>query len=458
MSQYFDATLIEKYSISGPRYTSYPTAVQFHDGFTDDSYRKYLQSSNISKHPLSLYIHIPFCESVCFYCACNKIITRNHKQAAQYLDYLERDIAMQAQYIDPKRKVVQLHFGGGTPTFLRQDEQTKLLNILKSHFYFASDQEGEFSIEIDPRTVDEQYLIHLRKLGFNRISFGIQDFDPEVQKSINRIQPLTNVKQIFNHSRALGYHSISVDLIYGLPSQTTAKFATTIDEVIRLSPDRIAVFNYAHLPSLFGAQKQMNASDMPDSATKLDILKMTITKLTDAGYEFIGLDHFAKHDDSLVQHQKNGTLYRNFQGYSTFSNCDLLGFGISAISMVGNSYSQHQKARTKYYQAIDSGHMPVLRGISLGKDDLVRRYVITEIMCNLALDLEAVSAKFSINAQDYFAREWQKLIPMAADNLLTLDATKLQVKPLGRLLIRNIAMVFDAYLGRTTAKQFSKVI
>lgn len=458
MNQYFDAALIEKYSISGPRYTSYPTAVQFSDSFDDKRYIQYLQESNQHARDLSLYVHIPFCKSVCYYCACNKIITRNTEQAAQYLSYLERDIQQQAAHIDAGRKVVQLHFGGGTPTFISKAEQIHLLDMLKSRFRFATDDEGEFSIEIDPRTVDKDYLTHLRELGFNRVSFGIQDFDPDVQKAVNRVQPKAEIAAIFNDARALGFHSISVDLIYGLPLQTKEKFAETIDDIIQLAPDRLAVFNYAHLPHLFGAQKQMNAQDMPDGAEKLDILEMTIDKLTSAGYEFIGLDHFAKPDDSLVQHQQSGTLYRNFQGYSTFSDCDLLGFGISAISMVGNSYSQHEKARSRYYQVIDDGHLPVLRGVELNQDDIIRRHVITEIMCNLKLDLDDISAKFNIDAKDYFRQEWQRLTPMADDGLLNLHPNRLSVEPLGRLLIRNIAMTFDAYLTNASSSSFSKVI
>lgn len=458
MTPYFDAQLIQKYSISGPRYTSYPTAVQFHDRFDETTYRHHLTQSNNSQRPLSLYFHIPFCQSVCYYCACNKIITKNPKQASQYLDYLARDIALQTQSLDAKRPVVQLHFGGGTPTFISPDEHSQLFHLLQQHFQFTDQDTGEYSIEVDPRTVDYSYLAHLRQLGLNRISFGIQDFDPEVQQAVNRIQPLKEVEKIFDAARALHYHSISVDLIYGLPLQTPEKFAQTVAEVIRLSPERIAVFNYAHLPHLFGAQKQLQSQHLPDSATKLKILENTIHQLTQAGYEFIGLDHFAKPSDALVQHQKNGTLYRNFQGYSTFSNCDLLGFGISAISMVGNSYSQYHKARNKYYQALDKQQLPILRGITLTEDDRLRRHVITEIMCNLTLDLTQISAQFNLNAKEHFAQEWQRLEPMAEDKLIELTPTQLHVKPLGRLLIRNIAMVFDAYLHANDHNRYSKVI
>lgn len=458
MTAYFDAALIEKYSISGPRYTSYPTAVQFSDALTAQDYVQALQDSNASGRDLSLYVHIPFCRHVCYYCACNKIITRNTAQAAEYLDYLQLDIARQARHVERRRKVVQLHFGGGTPTFISKDEQTRLLGMLQTHFQFARDDEGEFSIEIDPRTVDHDYLAHLRALGFNRLSFGVQDFDPEVQKAVNRVQPLHEVAAVMQSGRDLGYHSISVDLIYGLPLQTVAKFRQTLREIIQLAPDRIAVFNYAHMPQLFGAQKQIDGDTLPDAATKLAILETTIAMLCDAGYVFIGLDHFAKPDDSLVRHQQAGTLYRNFQGYSTFSQCDLLGFGISAISMLENSYSQHQKARSKYYAALDDGGLPVERGVRLSADDHIRGYVITEIMCNLGLSLDAVSQRFNIDAKAYFAEEWQRLQPLAADGLLELSEHGLRVQPIGRLLIRNIAMVFDAYLPNMAQKRFSKVI
>ncbi|UJF23903.1 oxygen-independent coproporphyrinogen III oxidase [Suttonella sp. R2A3] len=458
MTAYFDAALIDKYAMSGPRYTSYPTAVQFTDAFGNDEYIAALQASNEEGRDLSLYVHIPFCRHVCYFCACNKIITRNTAQAEEYLRYLRMDIKRQAEHIDRDRKVVQLHFGGGTPTFISKEEQTELLGMLHEQFNFVGDEEGEFSIEIDPRTVDHDYLAHLRSLGFNRVSFGVQDFDPAVQEAVNRVQPLEDVEAVMRSSRELGYHSISVDLIYGLPLQTVDKFRQTLREVIRLSPDRIAVFNYAHMPHLFGAQKQINDGDLPDSDTKLGILRSTIEMLTEAGYEFIGLDHFAKPDDSLVHHQKNGTLYRNFQGYSTFSECDLLGFGVSAISMLKNSYNQHQKARSKYYAELDAGGLPVERGVPLSEDDHIRGYAITEIMCNLKLSLEAVSERFNIDAQAYFAEEWQRLEPFAKDGLIRLDEVGLTVEPIGRLLIRNIAMIFDAYLRELPQKRFSKVI
>lgn len=458
MTAYLDKTLIAKYGIAGPRYTSYPTAVQFHSEFTAADHRAALLVSNAAGRDLSLYIHIPFCEHVCYYCGCNKIITRNHAQSQEYLRYLARDIALQAECLDSTRRVVQLHFGGGTPTFLSADEIRHILELLHQHFRFAPENEGEYSIEIDPRTVDDAYLQALRAMGFNRVSFGVQDIDADVQRAVNRIQPLTEIRAMVESARRHGFHSISVDLIYGLPLQTRERFAHTIDALIDLSPDRLALFNYAHMPQLFGAQKQMREADLPSPAEKLNILEMSITRLTDAGYHFIGLDHFAKPEDSLVKHQQNGTLYRNFQGYSTFSNCDLIGFGISAISMLENHYSQHEKARSRYYQVLDQGDIPVLRGVMLNADDHIRQAAITSIMCNLHLDLDALGKTFAIDAPAYFAKEWQALAEMAEDGLLRLDGNSLHVLAPGRLLIRNIAMVFDAYLNPGANKRYSQAI
>lgn len=457
-SHYFNAALIEKYRMSGPRYTSYPTAVQFSDHFTAQQHIAQLDASNHHPRDLSLYLHIPFCEHVCYYCACNKIITRNHAQADDYLRYLEKDIRWQLAHIDGSRRVVQLHLGGGTPTFITPEQQGYIIELLKEYTPFAPDKEGEYGIEIDPRTVDDTYLGVLRELGYNRVSFGVQDFDPQVQQAVNRVQSLESVTAIIESARRHGYQSISIDLIYGLPKQTPETFARTVEAVIALAPDRLAVFNYAHMPELFGAQKQISLADLPSAAMKLTILGNTIQQLTSAGYEFIGLDHFAKPDDSLVRHQQQGTLYRNFQGYSTFSNCDLLGFGISAISQIGNSYSQHHKARDKYYRTLDAGELPTARGMVLTTDDIIRRDAITDIMCNLHLNLNRLSAKYGIDAVRYFAPEWQALAELAADGLVELGVEHLRVLPPGRLLIRNIAMQFDAYLRAQTTQRYSQVI
>lgn len=458
MNNVFDLDLIEKYSAQGPRYTSYPTAVQFTDALDAQRFSQLIDASNTSGKDLSLYIHIPFCDTICYYCGCNKIITKNKKHASPYLSYMEREIRTVAEKIASDRKVLQLHWGGGTPTFLSREEQFALNQLIRDCFNFVGDDEGEFSIEIDPRTVTPQSIADLREMGFNRLSFGIQDFDNAVQASVNRIQSEAETKLAIEEGRRQGFHSISVDLIYGLPLQTTKSFAATIDKIVDLSPDRIAVFNYAHLPHIFKTQKQINESQLPPGQEKLNLLEMSINRLMDAGYIFIGLDHFAKPDDSLVKHQNEGTLYRNFQGYSTFSECDLFGFGLSSISQVGDSYSQNIKNKDEYYEAIDAGHLPTIRGVELTEGDKLRRKVITEIMCNMALDFDAISREFELNAREYFAAEIARLQPMVDDGLLAWTDKGFEVKAPGRLLIRNIAMVFDSYLPQTDKKTFSKVI
>ncbi len=454
----FNRELIDKYATQGPRYTSYPTAVQFDANFTCETQEQTIKLSNEEGKEVSLYVHIPFCQTVCYYCACNKIITKNTKHANLYLNYLEKEIKMQASLVDDKRKVTQLHWGGGTPTFLSLAEQWELTNMLRENFNFVGDDEGEFSIEIDPRTIDKKGISELRKMGFNRLSFGIQDFNKKVQVATNRIQSYEDTKIVIDEGRKQGFHSISVDLIYGLPLQTVATFEKTIDQIIELSPDRIAVFNYAHLPHLFKTQKQIIESQLPSSEEKLKLLEMSINKLVDSGYVFIGLDHFAKPEDSLVKHQNDGTLYRNFQGYSTFSNCDMLGFGASSISMVANTYSQNEKNKDAYYEILDANKLTTVRGVTLTDDDIIRRKVITEIMCNMKLDLNAISKQFDINAKEYFAKELQELQKLADDGLIEFTEKGLVVAPPGRLLIRNICMIFDIYLKKTTGQSFSKVI
>ncbi|MBS9777705.1 MAG: oxygen-independent coproporphyrinogen III oxidase [Gammaproteobacteria bacterium] len=454
----FDLALIEKYSAQGPRYTSYPTAVQFSDQLGADRFSQLIDESNASAKDLSLYAHIPFCDTACYYCGCNKIITKNKNHAVPYLDYVEREMITVANKIDQSRKVVQLHWGGGTPTFLNNEQQWRLIRMFRDNFNFVGDDEGEFSIEIDPRTVSQASIAALREMGFNRLSFGVQDFDSSVQVAVNRIQSESETKLAIEEGRRQGFHSISVDLIYGLPLQTTKSFEKTIDKIIELSPDRIAVFNYAHLPHIFKAQKVINEAQLPPVQEKLNLLEMSINRLMEAGYVFIGLDHFAKPDDSLVKHQEDGTLYRNFQGYSTFSNCDLFGFGLSSISQVGNSYSQNIKSKDEYFEAIDEGKLPTIRGVELNQDDIIRRDVITEIMCNMSIDWSVISAKYNIDARSYFADDIAKLRPMHDDGLLQITDSGFDVCPPGRLLIRNIAMLFDAYLQQASKNTFSKLI
>ncbi len=458
MNNVFDPVLIEKYSTQGPRYTSYPTAVQFNEDLQAQRFSQLIEASNTAGKDLSLYAHIPFCDTICYYCGCNKIITNKRALVAPYLDHIEREMKMVTEKLDTARPVVQLHWGGGTPTFLTIDEQWQLMRLFRQYFNLVSDDEGEFSIEIDPRTVSREGIVALREMGFNRLSFGIQDFDNDVQIAVNRIQGEDETRRAIETGREYGFHSISVDLIYGLPMQTVKSFERTLDRIIDLAPDRIAVFNYAHLPHIFKIQKKINNDSLPPADEKLALLELSINKLMAAGYVFIGLDHFAKPEDSLVKHQQSGTLYRNFQGYSTFSNCDLFGFGISSISQVGDSYSQNAKDKKSYYRAIDSGQLPTVRGVELNQDDLIRRKVITEIMCNMSIDWPTISAQFDIDALDYFAAEIPRLQPMHADGLLTLTENGFIVLPPGRLLIRNIAMIFDKYLPKASARTFSKVI
>jgi len=454
----FDRALIHKYDKAGPRYTSYPTAVQFHDGFSEAEYREQVLTSNASGRPLSLYVHIPFCDTVCFYCACNKIVTRNRRHAAPYLDHLYREIALQGALFDRSRPVTQLHWGGGTPTFISAEEMRELMRVTGEHFHLLNDDSGEYSIEVDPRETDDGSLALLRELGFNRLSLGVQDFDPDVQKAVNRIQSRELTLKVMDAARREGFHSISVDLIYGLPLQSVARFAHTVDEIIAQSPDRISVFNYAHLPELFKTQRQIDASVLPPPAEKLEILKTVIEQLTGAGYVYIGMDHFAKPDDELARAQQAGTLYRNFQGYSTHADCDLIGLGATSIGMVGDSYSQNLKGLEDYYARIDAGRLAVFRGVRLEQDDWVRRAVITDLICHFTLNFATVEHRFGIRFADYFAAEWVELADMQADGLLALSATGIQVLPPGRLLIRNICMAFDRYLREQKQQRFSKVI
>ncbi|MEZ5575028.1 MAG: oxygen-independent coproporphyrinogen III oxidase [Candidatus Competibacteraceae bacterium] len=454
----FDLALIRKYDKAGPRYTSYPTAVQFHEGFGEAEYREQAVASNASGRPLSLYFHIPFCDTVCFYCACNKIVTKNRRHAAPYLDHLYREIALQGALFDRSRPVTQLHWGGGTPTFVSAAEMRELMRVTGEHFRLLDDDSGEYSIEVDPRETDERTIALLRELGFNRLSLGVQDFDPQVQRAVNRIQPHEITFATMDAARREGFKSISVDLIYGLPHQNAARFGRTVDEIVAQGPDRLSVFNYAHLPELFKTQRQIDANALPPPAEKLEILKTTIERLTAAGYVYIGMDHFAKPDDELARAQQAGTLYRNFQGYSTHADCDLIGLGATSIGMVGDSYSQNRKTLEDYYARIDEGRLAVFRGVRLDADDRLRRAVITDLICHFSLDFATVERRFGIGFRDYFEAELAELADLQADGLLELSETGIQVLPPGRLLIRNICMVFDRYLRDQRQQRFSRVI
>lgn len=454
----FNETLIAKYDKAGPRYTSYPTAVQFHTEFTPEDYRQAALHSNSSDRALSLYFHLPFCDTVCFFCGCNKIVTKNRKRSQPYLDRLFKEIDLQGKLFNQQRPVKQLHWGGGTPTFLSKQEMTAVMQHTADNFNLLPDDQGEYSIEVDPREANSDTVTFLRSIGFNRLSMGVQDFDPKVQVAVNRIQPLDITLETLNTARHVGFKSISIDLIYGLPFQTLNSFSNTLDVILELSPDRLSIFNYAHMPHLFKTQKQMNAEDMPSAAEKLLILKMIIDRLTNAGYIYIGMDHFAKPTDELAIAQKEGNLYRNFQGYSTHSDCDLVGMGLTSISQIGNIYAQNIKTITDYQDCLDANHLPTFRGVQLTADDEIRRFVITELMCNLKLDVDALSQRFNIDANQYFKSEFNRLDDMQHDGLIIKDTHQYLIQDAGRLLIRNIGMVFDAYLKTAGDHRFSKVI
>jgi oxygen-independent coproporphyrinogen-3 oxidase len=455
----FDLDLIRRYDQSGPRYTSYPTAVEFHDGFGEPEYRAACARSNQAGRPLSLYFHIPFCDTVCFYCACNKVATKDRSRAQPYLDRVYRELELQASLFGAGRQVEQLHWGGGTPTFISRDQMSELMDNTRRWFDLAADDVGEYSIEIDPREADAVTVALLRRLGFNRMSLGVQDFDPRVQKAVNRIQSEAETLAVLEAARAEGFRSISIDLIYGLPHQTVAGFERTLQRVVEFAPDRLSVFNYAHLPKRFMPQRRIDEADLPAPQVKLDILQATGQRLGEAGYVYIGMDHFARPDDELALAQQNGTLYRNFQGYSTHAECDLIGVGVTSIGKVDNTYAQNRRTLDEYYADIDAGHLAVFRGIELSRDDEIRRDVITRVICNFFLDYADVERAWGIDFGAYFANALPRLEPMRRDGLLELDAEGIRVLPRGRLLIRNICMVFDAYLD---AKQgpvgFSKVI
>ena len=450
--------LIRRFDTLGPRYTSYPTADRFNTDFTEQSYRKHLaqRDGNTGNPPLSIYVHLPFCESLCYFCACNKIITKEHGRVAEYLGYLDKEMALVAAQIGPDRKAVQLHLGGGTPTFFSADELSQLMAMLRRHFTFTP--EAELGVEIDPRTVGGGTLAMLAGLGFNRNSFGVQDFDLAVQQAVNRIQPLEMVEKAVQESRDANFQSINADLIYGLPKQTLESFGHTLDSLIRIAPDRIALYNYAHLPQRFKAQRLINDDDLPSAEQRLQIFLMSMQRLLDAGYVYIGLDHFSKPDDELNQARLAKTLHRNFQGYTTWAECDLIGFGVSAISKVGNSYSQSVRTVNAYYQRLDQGMLPIEKGFELSQDDLLRRGIIMTLMCSAPVDIKAIERDHGIDFNIYFARELQQLRQYEDAGLITIDSKAICVTPMGRLFVRASGMVFDKYLGQQTTSTYSKLI
>lgn len=455
----FDSRLIQKYDIAGPRYTSYPTAVQFNTDFTEADYRAQAAQSNLSGRDLSLYFHLPFCDTICYYCACNKVITKDRNKANPYLEALHKEIAMQGKLFDQSRKVNQLHWGGGTPTFISHQQMADLMDMTRQHFNLHDDDSGEYSIEIDPREVTRESIKLLRDVGFNRMSLGVQDFDPAVQKAVNRIQSEEQTLTALNSAREFGFKSISTDLIYGLPLQTPDSFAMTLKRIIEISPDRISLFNYAHMPELFKPQRRINEADMPSAELKLQILKQSIAQLTDAGYVYIGMDHFAKPDDELCIAQQQGKLYRNFQGYATHADCDLVGMGITSIGTIDNSFAQNVKTLDEYQALINDNKLPVFRGVVIDEDDLLRRDVIMQLICHFDLKFLTIEAKHNIAFSTYFANEISRLSAMHDDGLIELSEQAIQVTPKGRLLIRNICMTFDRYLNEKQKQQrYSKAI
>lgn len=455
----FDLDLIAKYDASGPRYTSYPTAVQFNEQFDADAYKLAAKQSNSNGKALSLYFHIPFCDTVCFYCGCNKIATKDRSKAQPYLDRVYKELALQSELFDTNRSVEQLHWGGGTPTFISHAQMAELMQQTAKYFKLLDDDSGEYSIEIDPREANAETIRLLREIGFNRMSLGVQDFDDQVQQAVNRIQSEKQTLDVLEAARKEGFRSLSIDLIYGLPFQSVNSFEKTLDRVIEASPDRMSIFNYAHLPTLFKPQRRINEDELPSAQEKLDILTMTADKLAQAGYVYIGMDHFAKPDDELAVAQRQGSLYRNFQGYSTHAECDLIGIGITSIGMVGPTYGQNLKTLDEYYETIDAGRLPVFRGLELNQDDLIRRDVITKLICNFSLIFSDIENSWSLNFADYFGKEIEALSDMAEDELIALSDSGIDVMPKGRFLIRNICMVFDHYITEQKSKQrFSKVI
>ncbi|MFY9316538.1 MAG: oxygen-independent coproporphyrinogen III oxidase [Burkholderiales bacterium] len=458
-----DPVLIRKYDLTGPRYTSYPTADRFVEAFGEAQLREWLARRNVGgiNLPLSLYVHLPFCGTLCYYCACNKVVTRDRTRSAKYIKYLKKELALLGEAArasgEARPSVSQLHWGGGTPTFLQREEMAELMADIEREFPRAA--EAEISIEVDPRSAGAGTMGFLAKLGFNRVSIGVQDFDPEVQRAVHRIQSEQETRRVVDEARATGFRSVNFDLIYGLPRQSLDGFNTTLDRVLEAAPDRIALYNYAHLPGLFKPQRRIAAAELPSAETKLQILTLAIGRLTRAGYVFIGMDHFAKASDDLAVAQAQGRLQRNFQGYSTHPESDIIGVGVSAIGRVGPTYSQNEKSLDDYYAELDEGRLPVMRGLELTADDLVRRAVIQALICHFRLSIESIGIAHLIDFGSYFADELRDLKTLARDGLVELQPGWIVITPKGRLLVRAVCMLFDRYLrARQQAASYSKVI
>lgn len=451
--------LLQQYDVSGPRYTSYPTADRFVEAFTEDAYLLALQHRRVGGMclPLSIYVHIPFCESLCFFCACNKIVTKHHERSAEYLQYLNKEIDLHVAHLGKGQTISQLHLGGGSPTFFSDNELSELMKMIQDNFKLEA--VGEYSIEVDPRTVDEKRLAHLASLGFNRLSFGVQDFDPQVQKAVHRIQPAEQVFNLVEAARRLKFDSVNVDLIYGLPKQTPESFAQTLAQITELRPDRIALYAYAHLPDRFKPQRRIDAFELPAAQAKMAMLSDAIASFMAAGYVYVGMDHFALPTDDLAIAKRQGRLHRNFQGYSTQPDCDLIALGVSAIARVGATYSQNAKTMEEYFDHLNQGHFPVVRGLALSCDDLIRRAVIMAIMCQGELEYEAIELAYMIEFKTYFAEELEALKETQNAGLVEIKENGLQVTDMGWFFVRAVAMQFDRYLqtDRSRAK-FSKII
>ncbi|MBK6595916.1 MAG: oxygen-independent coproporphyrinogen III oxidase [Burkholderiales bacterium] len=453
--------LLSRFDVPGPRYTSFPTADRFVEAFGANDYAQALvqRRHGVANRslPLSLYVHVPFCESLCYYCACNKIITKHHDRAAPYLRYLAREVDLHTQVIGMGQTISQLHLGGGSPTFLTDDELCEMLAMLRRSFTFAAG--GEYSIEIDPRTVDESRLDTLARLGFNRLSFGVQDFDPAVQKAVHRVQPAEQVFGLVETARAKGFESINVDLIYGLPRQSPESFDRTLEQVNALRPDRIALYGYAHLPQRFKPQRRIAAAELPTAAAKVAMLTRSLAAFGEAGYVYVGMDHFALPQDALAIAKRQGRLHRNFQGYSTQPDCDLIGLGVSSIGRIGATYSQNAKTMEEYCDLLDQGLFPVVRGLALSRDDLVRRAVIMALMCQGQVQFESIDLAYLVDFRTYFAKELEDLKTLVEQGLVVIDTTGIQVTSQGWFFVRAVAMVFDRYLqSDRTRAQFSKII
>lgn len=451
--------VLDRFDVAGPRYTSYPTADRFIEAFTESQYIQALEQRNVRGTilPLSVYVHIPFCESLCFYCACNKIITKRHERGTEYLRYLGRELDLHTAHLGAGQTITQLHLGGGSPTFFSDVELNELMSMLRRSFIL--DSTGEYSIEIDPRTVDAERLQNIARLGFNRLSFGVQDFDVDVQKAVHRVQPAEQVFELMEEARQLGFDSINVDLIYGLPKQTRESFDRTLKQVIQLKPDRIALYAYAHLPERFKPQRRINITELPEPQDKLSMLSAAISAFLSAGYIYVGMDHFALPNDALAVAKRQGLLHRNFQGYSTQPDCDLIALGVSAIGRIGTTYSQNAKTLNEYYDQLNRGHLPIVRGLALTRDDLVRRAIIMALMCQGHLQFEAIEQAYLIDFKLYFSSELDALKVMKEDGLVDIEADAIQITGLGWFFVRGIAMLFDRHLqaDKNRAK-FSKII